>query len=67
MKYYSHYFSISAEDICCEVDLLRSTEDNKPRSTNVLYTNGSIGLNGMVDLVFFIILVTSCSCERSFF
>lgn len=32
-KILNTYFSVSTEDLCCEVNLLRSTEDT-PRGTN---------------------------------
>jgi len=71
------YFSISTEVLCCEVNLLRSTEDT-PRGTN----SGSVhkwldwlkeyGRHNIFKYyfhclkMFVTIPVTSCSCERSF-
>lgn len=71
------YFSISADDLCCEVNLLRSTEDT-PKGTNSgsvhkwldwlkQYGRHDIFKNFFHCLKMFVTIpVTSCSCERSF-
>lgn len=71
------YFSISAEDLCCEINLLRSTKDT-PKDTNsssvhkwlnwlMQYGRHDIFKKFFHCLKMLVtISVTSCSCEHSF-
>jgi hypothetical protein len=72
-----HTYSISTEDLCCEVNLVRSTEDI-PKGTNFgsvhkrldwLKQYGGHDIfkkNSHCLKMFVTIPVISCSCERSF-